>query len=69
MSSFPGSPRTLRGAIVAVEPRSPLSRIVIFQYNPDEVGRSLKPRGAGAGQQVGPVTRTASGGRPPRPSP
>lgn len=54
MGSFPGSPRTLRGAIVAVEPRNPLSRIVLFGYNPDEVGRSLKPRGAGAGQQVGP---------------
>ena len=54
MGSFPGSPRTLRGAIVAVEPRNPLSRIVSFGYNPDEVGRSLKPRGAGAGQQVGP---------------
>ena len=54
MGSFPGSPRTLRGAIVAVEPRNPLSRIVLFGYNPDEVGRSLKPRRAGAGQQVGP---------------
>ena len=54
MGSFPGSPRTLRGAIVAVDPRSPLSRIVLFGYNPDEVSRSLKPRGAGAGQQVGP---------------
>lgn len=52
--SFPGSPRTLRGAIVAVEPRNPLSRIVLFGYNPDEVGRSLKPRVADAGQQVGP---------------
>jgi hypothetical protein len=54
MGSFPGSPRTLRGAVVAVEPRNPLSRIVLFGYNPDEVGRSLKPRRAGAGQQVGP---------------
>jgi hypothetical protein len=54
MGSFPGSPRTLRGAIVAVDPRSPLSRIVLFGYNPDEVSRSLKPRGAGPGQQVGP---------------
>jgi hypothetical protein len=46
MGSFPGSPSTLRGAIVAVDRRSPLSRIVIFQYNPDEVTRSLRPRGA-----------------------
>jgi len=48
------SPRTLRGAIVAVEQGNPLSRIVLFGYNPDEVSRSLKPRGAGSGQQVGP---------------
>ena len=54
MGSLPGAPRTLRGAIVAVDPRNPLSRIVLFGYNPDEVTRSLKPRGAGSGQQVGP---------------
>ncbi len=45
MGSFPGSPRALRGALVAVDLRSPLSRLVIFQYNPDEVTRRLKPRG------------------------
>lgn len=46
MGSFPGSPRTLRGAILAVDPVSPLSRIVVFQYNPDSITRSLRPRGA-----------------------
>ncbi|MPV37323.1 hypothetical protein [Georgenia subflava] len=45
MSGFSGSPRTLRGAIVAVDPLSPLSRLVIFQYNPDEVTRALTRRG------------------------
>lgn len=49
MGRFPGSPRTLRGAIVAVDPLSPLSRIVIFQYNPDSVTRSLQPRSGGGG--------------------
>lgn len=44
MSSFPGTPRTVPGAIVAVDPASPLSRIAIFQYNPDEVTRTLRPR-------------------------
>lgn len=44
MSSFPGAPRTVPGAIVAVDPVSPLSRIAIFQYNPDEVTRTLRPR-------------------------
>ena len=52
MGSFPGSPRTLRGAIVAVDPRSPLSRIVAFQYNPDTVTRTVRPR-TGPGQQPG----------------
>lgn len=54
MGSFPGAPRTLRGAIVAVHPNNPVPRIVLFGYNPDEVSRSLKPSGAGSGQQVGP---------------
>ncbi|MEZ5184130.1 MAG: hypothetical protein R2720_00155 [Candidatus Nanopelagicales bacterium] len=43
MGTFPGTPRTLRGAIVAVDPLSPLSRIVVFQYNPDNVIRTLTP--------------------------
>src|SRR6185437_16975764 len=55
MGSFPGSPRILRGAIVAVTPLSPLSRIVIFQYNPAELRRTLRPRAAPAEQQVGPA--------------
>ena len=55
MGSFPGSPRILRGAIVAVTPLSPLSRIVIFQYNPSELRRTLRPRSAPSEQQVGPA--------------
>jgi hypothetical protein len=55
MGSFPGSPRIFRGAIVAVDPLNPLSRIVVFQYNPDSVTRTLRPRAAPAEQQVGPA--------------
>jgi hypothetical protein len=55
MSSFPGSPRILRGAIVAVDPVSPLSRMVVFQYNPDQVTRTLRPRAAPAEQGAGPA--------------
>ena len=55
MGSFPGSPRILRGAIVAVTPLSPLSRIVIFQYNPNELRRTLRLRAAPSEQQVGPA--------------
>ena len=46
MGSFRGTPRTLRGAIVAVDPRNPLARAVIFQYNPDQVTRTITPRRA-----------------------
>jgi len=50
MGSFPGTPRTLPGAIVAIDPLSPLARTVVFQYNPDEVTRTVRPRSpAGAG--------------------
>lgn len=55
MGSFPGSPRTLRGAIVAVDTASPLSRVVVFQYNPDTVTRTIGRRGAPAEAQVGPA--------------
>jgi hypothetical protein len=55
MGSFPGSPRTLRGAIVAIDPLSPLSRIVIFQYNPDQLTRTLRPRAAPSEQDTGPA--------------
>jgi hypothetical protein len=45
VGTLTGTPRTLRGAIVAVDPVSPLSRAVVFQYNPDEVSRTLEPTG------------------------
>jgi hypothetical protein len=49
VGTLTSSPRVLRGAIVAVDPASPLSRIVVFQYNPDEVSRTLAPAGDGGG--------------------
>ncbi len=53
MSGFPGSPRTLRGAVVAVDSSGPLSRLVVFQYNPDQVVRTLRPRGPAPTQLSG----------------
>lgn len=61
-----GTPRTLRGAIVAVSEMQPLSRAVIFQYNPDEVTRTVQPRqeeGASGGEakpRAGAPTETIS---------
>ncbi len=41
MSSFPGSPRVLKGAIIGVDLFNPLASIIIFQYNPDTMTRTL----------------------------
>ena len=53
MSSFPGSPRLIKGAIVAIDPFNPLASIIVFQYNPDTMTRSLTARAAGGGAQGG----------------
>jgi hypothetical protein len=48
VSSFPGSPRLLKGAIVGVDPFNPLASVVVFQYNPDTMTRRLEPRAVSA---------------------
>jgi len=48
MSSFPGSPRLLKGALIGVDPLNPLARVVVFQYNPDTMTRKLDPRAVSA---------------------
>lgn len=47
MSSFPGSPRLLKGAIVGLDPVNPLGSVIVFQYNPDTVTRRLDARTSG----------------------
>lgn len=54
MTTFPGSPRLLKGAIVGIDPSNPLASIIVFQYNPDSMQRQLSPRTADS----------ASGGSP-----
>lgn len=49
MSSFPGSPRLLKGAIVGLDPINPLASVIVFQYNPDTVTRRLDARTSGDG--------------------
>jgi len=41
MSSFPGSPRLTRGALVGLDPVNPLASVIVFQYNPDSVSRRV----------------------------
>jgi hypothetical protein len=48
MSSFPNSPRLLKGGIVLIDPNSgSVQRIVVMQYNPDTITRTLQAQGAG----------------------
>ena len=47
MSTFPGSPRLLKGAIVALDPLNPLASVVVFQYNPETLTRSLQAQTMG----------------------
>lgn len=43
MSSFPGSPRLLKGGIVVIDPAtSVVERVITLQYNPDTLSRSLQ---------------------------
>ena len=43
MTTFPGSPRLLKGGIVLIDPTtSTVLRIITLQYNPDTLTRSLQ---------------------------
>ncbi len=48
MTSFPNSPRLLKGGIVLIDPGSSrVVRIISLQYNPDSVSRTLQAQGSG----------------------
>ncbi len=49
MTTFPRSPRFLKGAIVAVDVFNPLASVVVFQYNPETLTRSLQPQNSDNG--------------------
>ena len=42
MMSFPGSPRILKAGIVLLDPFTLVSSIVVLQYNPDQLTRTLQ---------------------------
>jgi hypothetical protein len=48
MTSFPGSPKLLKGGIVLLDPDSGVPvQIVVLQYNPDTLSRTLQLQGIG----------------------
>jgi hypothetical protein len=47
MTTFPNSPRLRKGAIVGVDEFNPLASVILFQYNPETLTRSLTARSGG----------------------
>lgn len=48
MSSFPGSPRLIKGGIVLLDPDTgAVQRVIALQYNPDTLSRTLQVQGVG----------------------
>jgi hypothetical protein len=45
MTTFPGSPRVLKGGLVLIDPESAaIQQVIVLQYNPDTLTRSLQPK-------------------------
>ena len=57
MSTFPGSPQLLKGAIIGVDPFNPLASIIVFQYNPDTLTRTLTAQTTGGNADGGEALR------------
>jgi hypothetical protein len=49
MTTFPNSPRLLKGAIVGIDIFNPLASVILFQYNPDTLTRRLQVQMSGEG--------------------
>jgi hypothetical protein len=48
MTTFPGSPKLIKGGIVLIDPTtSAVQRIIALQYNPDTISRTLQIQGMG----------------------
>ena len=49
MTTFPGSPRLMKAAIVSIDVINQLTSVIQFQYNPDTLTRKLQARTSGEG--------------------
>ncbi|HUL14060.1 MAG TPA: hypothetical protein VLU73_18065 [Methylococcaceae bacterium] len=48
MTTFPGSPKLLKGGIVLIDPQTAaVKRIIALQYNPDTLNRTFQIKGVG----------------------
>jgi hypothetical protein len=47
VSAFPNSPRLLKAAIVGIDLFNPLASIIVLQYNPESLTRTIQPQTIG----------------------
>jgi hypothetical protein len=47
MTTFPNSPRLHKGALIGIDIFNPLANVIVFQYNPETMTRTLDPRTTG----------------------
>ncbi|MEF3274146.1 MAG: hypothetical protein K6356_07055 [Chloroflexus sp.] len=52
MTTFPGSPRLLKGALVSFDLPNPQPAVIVFQYNPDSLARSLEAQTGSEGSDT-----------------
>lgn len=57
MTTFPGSPKNQKGAIIGLDPFNPLASVIIFQYNPDKLTRTLTAQTTGGTPNSGEALR------------
>ena len=57
MTSFPGSPRLQKGAIIGLDPFNPRASVIIFQYNPDTMTRTITAQTTGGDGDRGEALR------------
>ncbi|MET1052878.1 MAG: hypothetical protein ABWX65_09595 [Mycetocola sp.] len=55
MTNSPTSPPVFKGALVAVDPLRPVSSVIVFQYNPETMSRTLEARTTGGEAGSGPL--------------
>ena len=57
MTAFSGSPRLMKGAIIGVDKANPLAGVIVFQYNPDTLTRTLTAQTVGGEANRGEALR------------
>jgi hypothetical protein len=63
MTTFPGSPKLIKGAIIGFDIFNPVASVIVFQYNPTQVSRQVQINAAEQGGSPTEVLRLAGAPR------